>query len=145
MTRDEALRAGWKQRSTGSAFADLVDAFWSRRQGDAWSYAAIADARHVNHRGVVHGGLLLGFADHALGLAVWEQVGRRPVATVHLGLQFVDAAQPGEFIELDVNVTRTTRSLVFVRGTLRFQTRIIATADGLWKILGSGSAPDVPN
>lgn len=136
MTPQEATAAGWKPRSAANGFSELVGAFWSRRDGDTWRYAALPDERHVNNRGVVHGGMLLTFADHALGLAIWERIGRRPSATAQLNFHFVDAAQPGEFLEMDAEIVHTSRSMVFVRGTIRAEARVVAAADGIWKILG---------
>ncbi len=123
-------------------FTELVGGFWSRRDGDGWRYAALPDERHVNNRGVLHGGLLLTFADHALGMTVWERAGRRPCATVQLNVQFVAAGRPGALLELDAEVIRTARTLVFMRGTIRAGTRTVAVADGIWKMLGP--APPAP-
>ena len=144
MTPQEATASGWKPRSAATGFPELVGAFWSRRDGDTWRYGALADERHVNNRGVVHGGLLLTFADHALGLTIWERIGRRNCATAQLNFHFVDAAQPGEFLELDAEIVRTTRSMVFVRGTIRTGSRTVAAADGIWKILGPPAGSPEP-
>ena len=50
-------------------------------------------------------------------------------------LRFIDAVQIGEFVESTQQVVRKTRSVIFVRGTLMVGPRVIATADGIWKIL----------
>lgn len=142
MTPEEATAAGWKPLSPAAGFTGLVGAFWSRRDGDRWRYAALPDERHVNNRGVTHGGFLLTFMDHGLGLTIWEQVGRRHCATAQLNLHFVDATWPGELLELEPEVVRTARSMVFVRGTVRAGTRTVAAADGIWKILGPLSGGD---
>ena len=141
MTAEQAASAGWSPRSAATGFPELVGGFWSRRDGDGWRYAVLPGERHVNNRGVVHGGLLLTFADHALGLTVWERAGRRPCATAQLNMQFVDAAQPGELLELDAEIVRMARSLVFVRGTIRAGERTVATVDGIWKLLGPPPGP----
>ncbi len=137
MNAEEAQAAGWKLGPRGSAFPDLVGPFWSRRDADRWRHAALTDARHANNNGVVHGGLLLSFADNALGMTVWHHIGRRPCATIELSMQFVDAVQPGDLVELDAEIVRATRSVVFVRGTLSVADRTVATATGIWKILAA--------
>jgi acyl-coenzyme A thioesterase PaaI-like protein len=48
----------------------------------------------------------------------------------------VDAVHVGDFVEMDCEVVRKTRSVVFMRGTLTVGGRIVATADGIWKLLG---------
>lgn len=136
MTPQDVAAAGWSARSVATGFPELVGGFWSRRDGDGWRYAALPGEQHVNNRGVIHGGMLLTFADCGLGLTIWERAGRRDCATAQLGMQFVDAAQPGELLELDVDIVRMARSMVFVRGTIRAGTRTVAAADGIWKLLG---------
>ncbi len=73
--------------------------------------------------------VLLAFVDHLLGLTVWEHAGRRPCATIHSNMQFVDAVSPGDLIGIGVAVVRSTRSVVFMRGDLT---------------VGSGQAPARP-
>ena len=137
MTADEVEQAGWTQAHSTGTFSDTAGPFWSRRTGDNLRYGVLAEPRHTNYRGVVHGGLLLTFADHALGMAVWEQIGRVPAATIQLDMQFVDAVRPGDFVELDADIVRATRSVVFVRGSLTVAERSIAMASGVWKILSA--------
>ena len=104
----------------------------------------LADARHGNKRGVVHGGMLATAFDVALGNASWAAAGQRPSATVQLTVQFVGALQLGEFAVVGTEIVRATRSLVFVRGTMRVGERVVATADGVWKILAWRGEAYVP-
>jgi acyl-coenzyme A thioesterase PaaI-like protein len=87
---------------------------------------------------VVHGGMLMSFADDVLGMTVWEAAGRRPCTTVQLNTHFVSPARAGEFVEGRAEVLRATRTVVFVRGTLSVAGRTVVAADGVWKILGAG-------
>ena len=138
MTAEEAENAGWKRMGRAAGFSELAGPFWSRRDGDEWRYGALAEPKHMNNRGVVHGGLLLTLADHALGFAVWEHVGRASCATIQLDMQFLDAVRPGDFVEVDPAIVRATRSVVFVRGSLAVAGRTVAAANGIWKILATG-------
>ena len=47
----------------------------------------------------------------------------------------------GEFAEIEVEIVRATRSLVFLRGVMRVGDRVVATADGVWKILAWPGVP----
>ena len=127
--------AGWEPyRDEG--FIGLVGPFWSRPKGDGFEYAFRAEQKHHNRRGVVQGGMLMTFADRSMGMTCWYANGRVPQATVQLDMQFVDAVQIGEFVECHVKVVRRTRSLGFMSGELVVGTRIVATANGVWKTLG---------
>ena len=97
----------------------------------------MAEQRHLNMGGVVHGGMLMSFADDALGMTVWQAVGRRPCTTVQLNTQFVSPVRLGELVEVRAEVLRATRTVVFVRGVVEVAGRTVVHADGVWKILGT--------
>ena len=135
-SHDELLAAGWEILDTGS-FIELVGDVYAKQDGEDVRYGFIAKPQHQNRRGVLHGGVLAAFADRALALAGRRVNDGLPQATIELSLRFIDAVQIGEFVESKQEVMRKTRSVIFVRGTLMVGTRIVATADGIWKILAS--------
>ncbi|HKG76799.1 MAG TPA: PaaI family thioesterase, partial [Beijerinckiaceae bacterium] len=91
--------------------------------------------KHANLNNVVQGGMLMTFTDRAFGRTAWQVAGRS-TATIQFDMQFVSAARIGEFIETQPEVVRHTSALVLMRGTLFTGSRIVATAHGVWKILG---------
>lgn len=129
-----AVPEGWVVRP-GKAFSTFVGPFYQRAGGDARRCGFVADERHGNKRGVVHGGMLATAFDVALGNASWDAAGQKPCATVQLNVHFMGAMQLGDFAEIAADVVRVTRSLVFLRGTMTVGERVIASADGVWKIL----------
>ena len=127
--------AGWElYRDEG--FIGLVGPFWSRPNGDSVLYAFLAESKHHNRRGVVQGGMLMTFADRSMGMTCWYANERQPQATVQLDMHFIDAVQIGEFVEAKCKVVRRTRSLIFMSAELVVGTRVVATANGVWKTLG---------
>ena len=128
--------AGWERRGTGN-FSVLTGPFWARRDGEGWVYGLVVEDRHLNGAGIVHGGLLVTLADSALGLTVWDAAGRVPCVTVQLNTQFISAVLPGEFIEARAEILRRATSTVFIRGVLTVGDRIVAAADGVWKVLAA--------
>ena len=79
--------------------------------------------------------------DTALGLAGREASGGLPSATVQLTVNFLDALKVGEFATVRCQVVRATGSLIFLRGAMTAGGRVVATADGVWKILRSAGSP----
>ncbi len=130
----EGIPEGWVERS-GKAFRTHVGPFYSPPGEENLGFGFLADERHGNKRGVVHGGMLATAFDVALGEACWEAAKQRPCATVQLNVHYVGAVQLGEFAYVRSELVRATRSLVFLRGTMTVGDRIVATADGVWKIL----------
>ncbi len=126
---------GWEPyRDEG--FIGLVGPFWTRRSGDSYRYAFLAEPKHHNRRGIVQGGMLMTFADRAMGMTCWYANERQPQATVQLDVHFIDAVQIGEFVEARCEVVRRTRSLIFMSAELVVGSRVVATAKGVWKTLG---------
>ena len=85
---------GW-ERVRGHNFGELVGPIW--RKGDALFGIVTAD-KHRNHRGIVHGGLLMTFADQAMGMTGRRKTGEKPHATIELNMQFVGGVKVGIFL-----------------------------------------------
>lgn len=123
--------AGWTQRIP-SGLPPMANPLWMR--GAEFGFQTRAE--HANGRGVVHGGVLATFIDHALGLTVREAIGGgMNLATIQLDLHYLAAAMPGQFLVASGEVTRRTRSVVFIRGMLRHGETTVVAATGIWKIL----------
>ena len=131
----DPLADGWKVLPE-RGFPVHVGTFLSKKFGDAYRLGFVAEERHANVGGVVHGGMLMTFIDDMLGLTVHMAVGRRPVSTIQLNNRFVSPARPGDFVVCVPEVQRITRSVVFIRGDLFVGERLVLSADGVWKILG---------
>jgi acyl-coenzyme A thioesterase PaaI-like protein len=129
---------GWRALP-GAALPGSLGAPWAKKIGDHWLYGLLTGPEHANPNGVVHGGVLMAFADHGLSFLAWEAAERAPCTTIQLNTHFLDAIQPGEFIELHGEVTRRTRGLVFVRAVILAhhadKTREVGAIDGIWRVL----------
>jgi acyl-coenzyme A thioesterase PaaI-like protein len=95
----------------------------------------LTTAEHANPQGVLHGGILMTFADHGLSMLAWEAAQRAPCTTIQLNTHFLAPVEPGQFVELRGEVTRATKGLVFVRGILAVGDRDVAAVDGIWRVL----------
>jgi uncharacterized protein (TIGR00369 family) len=131
---DPAAR-GWVQRNDEPGFIAMVGPLWETRDDDGPLLAFLAQPMHRNRRGVVHGGMLMTFADQALGLFSWEANGGVPQATIQLDTHFIAPVTVGEFVEARAKVTRRTRSLIFMTGTIYVGDRVVAISQGIWKTL----------
>ena len=99
-------------------------------------YAIRVEDHHCNMRKVAHGGMLMTFADLALGQAVWDATNRAPSVTLNMQTQFLKSARQGDWIEVAPELTRRTRALVFMRGDFTVGGEIVMTASSVWKLLG---------
>ena len=130
--------AGWTPRRGGGSFFALIGPLWARREDDGWAYAIVADERHLNPQGIVHGGMLTALADHALSAIAWEDAGRRACVTIALDTQFMGAVRPGQFVEARGKVARRTSSLSFVQGGLWVGGHQVLAASAVLRLLAAG-------
>jgi uncharacterized protein (TIGR00369 family) len=134
----DPAREGWIVRNDEPGLMALVGPLWQQGGPEDLTFGFLAEEKHLNRRGVVHGGMLMAFADQALGLAAREVHGGLPQATIQLDTQFIAPAVAGEFVVVKPEVVRRTRSILFMRGTLAVGERAVASSQGIWKVLSSG-------
>jgi acyl-coenzyme A thioesterase PaaI-like protein len=125
---------GWRPMRSAAMPAN-IGLPWAKQIDNHWRYGLLTTPEHANPQGVLHGGILMTFADHGLSMLAWEAAQRAPCTTIQLNTHFLAAVQPGEFIELRGDVTRATKGLVFVRGILSAGDRDVGAVDGIWRVL----------
>lgn len=131
----EQLKAeGWRQSAT-PGFVELIGPLWWRGDIEQREFAFLAEPRHGNRIGIVHGGMLMSFADNALGeLAAGVLAGPR-CATIQLQLQFAAAARIGDLVVCRPEIIRRSMTLIFLRGLLSARGKTLASAEGIWKVI----------
>lgn len=77
----------------------------------------IAEPRHMNGGGFMHGGCFLTFADFAC-FSIADEVLGGPSVTVNLSGDFLSSAQAGDMMEATGEVTRAGGRLLYVRGII---------------------------
>lgn len=126
--------ADWTRREM-KGIPGSLNALWTCRDADGnWRYGVQLDKSHANAQGMVHGGVLMSFMDHAMSLVIWEAVDRAFCATVHLDSHFLAAIKPPAFVELQPEILRKGKKLVYARGTLRVDSEAVMEATGVWSI-----------
>jgi len=90
--------------------------------------AVVVDARdeHLNPHGSVHGGLLATMLDVAMGNAVAEAGGERPV-TVALSITYLEPGQRGR-LSATAQVRKRGKRLIIVEGEVQQDGDVLADA-----------------
>ena len=125
---------GWTIVET-SGFLHLIGPLWQRLVNGVHEYALITEDKHHNRRGLVQGGVLMTFADRTCGITARYVSGKPTLATVQLDTHFVEAGKIGEVLISRPHVVRSTRSLIFVSTEVTVDKRVLAMANGVFKIL----------
>ncbi|MDE0944511.1 MAG: PaaI family thioesterase [Alphaproteobacteria bacterium] len=89
---------------------------------------------HLNNAGIIHGGMVMSFADNLLARAV-SNSGTGMAVTLHMTSDFIGPAHLGDWVEGKAHVTRTTRTLVFVEGEIYTRKRTMMTAKAVFRRL----------
>jgi uncharacterized protein (TIGR00369 family) len=139
MKNDLAIPQGFRrvERPTRNPFNELVGPFYERRQGEAVALGLRIEERHLNSRGFCHGGLLATLADLALGYAMLAAAkGLTNFVTVHLSVDYVDAAREGDWVESQADIQRIGSKLAFANCYLISGERRIVHASAIFALPG---------
>ncbi|GJE57658.1 MULTISPECIES: PaaI family thioesterase [Methylobacterium] len=129
---DTAFPQGWTPFED-PGFIALTGPVYHRDGRKAFAFQA--EPKHGNLVGIVHGGMLVTFADRALSIVAMEAMDGAGCVTIEMNTQFVGAAKIGDVVETVPEVVRKTSSLVFVRAILTCEGRPLASISGIWKVL----------
>jgi acyl-coenzyme A thioesterase PaaI-like protein len=125
---------GWAIVET-TGFLHLIGPLWHRLVNGEHEYALATEDKHHNRRGLVQGGVLMTFADRTCGMTARYVSGKPTLATVQLDTHFVETGKIGEVLISRPRVVRSTRSLIFITTEVTVEKRVIAMANGVFKIL----------
>ena len=141
-TGAEAARhipAGFAPITHSAAFGAMIGPIYERTGADGFVRAFRVEERHTNGRGVLHGGMLLAFADIVLAQAGLV-AGAGAAATVRMATEFIAPGSLGDWVEGRARVSRKTGSLIFTFGEISVGDRPLMTASGLFMMVGGRSA-----
>jgi uncharacterized protein (TIGR00369 family) len=129
--------AGYQTWEEGhDPFEDHVGPFFFREEAPGrYRCAFIAEPKHVNGGGFMHGGMIMTFADFAL--FVFARPALIPegahAVTVSLTGDFTASVYPGDFVESTGEIVHAGRSMIFIRGTIFVGDRTALAFSGVIK------------
>ncbi len=128
ITFEEVGHLGYMGHNGGFQFRQVSDL--------EYEYRATIQDFHLNNNGITHGGFIMTLMDSGLGTSVYRSLGGdKKIATISLDVKFVAPSHKGDILVGSARIIKKTRSMVFVRGELQVEDHVIATGDGIWKIL----------
>ncbi len=134
-TNIDAPTNNWERREMKGIPASLGAIYTCRDDNGNWRYGAQLDASHANAQGMIHGGVLMTFLDHALSMLVWEKADRAMCSTVHLDSHFLSAVFPPAFVELEGEILKQGKLIAFARGVLKVDGKAVVEGKGVWNIV----------
>lgn len=124
-------------RNYSDPFEDHAGPFWFKVSEDGGVETLLRPKPEVmNMLGSTHGGALMTFADFTLCCAGFAEETPEAVVTVSFACEFVAAGREAGDITGRSKCVRRTRSLMFIRGELEQNGRVLLTFSGVGKPVG---------
>ena len=133
---------GFRPLNRVAAFLDMIGPIYVKSEGKSRIVAVHIQEKHLNMRGIAHGGMLVSLADSALGINLsYYSEPPKPMVTVSLSTDFLEPAKLGDWLEAHVSVQRMGVHLAFANCNLHVGRKSVLRASGVFFILSSVATP----
>tara|TARA_Y100000590_G_scaffold286812_1_gene322672 strand:- start:1464 stop:1850 length:387 start_codon:yes stop_codon:yes gene_type:complete len=124
----------FKQISTKSGFLKNNGGLLFRKiKNNKFEFKTKIKKIHLNRSQITHGGYICSIIDAGVGTAAHTLVNGKSCVTISLDIKFISPTRYNDQIIGSVSVDKKTKSLIFLRCTLKSKNKIIASASGIWK------------
>lgn len=137
MSETFAIPEGFRPINRGGQFIQMIGPLYYRLPEQGCSIIALRiEEKHLNIRGIAHGGMLVTLADSALGIALsMSRTPPQPMVTVNLTTDFVDSAHAGDWVEAHVDIQRIGKRMAFANCYLHVGEKRILRASGVFALM----------
>jgi len=137
MSHQLPIPDGFRPLHRGGPFLAMLGPLYYRKDEQDRSVIAMhIEEKHLNIRGIAHGGMLVTLADSALGIALsMSRTPPQPMVTVNLSTDFADSAHPGDWVEAHVDIQRVGKRMAFANCYLHVGDKRILRASGVFALM----------
>lgn len=115
----------------GFGFIDALQPLYRRVDEESVSFGLVVQAHHCNSMGICHGAVLMTLADVATASGVNHARGvLAGNPTLTLSIDFISAAQQGQWIQADAEQVSLKRRFGFANGAIYNERGIVARFNG---------------
>ncbi len=126
---------GFEPSARMGPFFDLIGPIFTKTDDRGIRLGLRARAEHCNARGFVHAAILAALLDVVCGRNCVARAPARPnLLTVSLTVDYVAAAQDGDWLEASAAVTRAGRRLAFADGRVEVDGQPVAKASAVFAV-----------
>lgn len=127
---------GFEPLSRSSPFIDLVGPLFASRSDEGLLIGFLAEQKHCNTSGFVHGGCLSTVADIALGYnAAGFGAEETPMVTASITIDFAGSARAGDWVVYKTDVQKVGKKVAFANCYVHVGDKRIARASGLFSVV----------
>ena len=136
MSETTNVPEGFRPIQRGGPFLAALGPLYVKTGGGTPVIGLRVEEKHLNTRGIAHGGMLVTLADSALGIALaTSSTPPQPMVTVNLSTDFADPARAGDWIEAHVDIQKVGKRFAFANCYLVVGTRRILRASGVFALV----------
>lgn len=122
-----------------SPYLELIGPIYNKKTTEGLVIGLLAQEKHCNARGLVHGGVFSSLADVALGYnAAFQGKEPTPLVTANLSLDYAGSAKLGDWIEIHSDVQKVGRSMAFANCYFLVGAKRIVRASGVFGVVKHG-------
>lgn len=126
---------GYEIEARHKRFGRMIGPIYKWTKTDEHKRAFIVEEKHINNSGLnCHGGMMMAFADLALGIAVRTRFDR-PWVTVRLITDFVAGAKLGELVEGTGKIYGIENDFITIKGEIWSGERTLVICSGVFKLM----------
>jgi uncharacterized protein (TIGR00369 family) len=128
---------GFEPHYRKSPFTDPWEPLYSQRTDKAVIMGLRLAKPHTNARGLIHGGLIASLADNAMGHSCAARLDHDSprLVTVSLAVDFIGAAEIGQWLSVESDVIKTGGTLCFAQSLIKADGIVIARASGTFRVV----------
>ena len=123
-----SIKPGFMKHNGGILFRKISDT--------EFEFKTTIDKNKLNSAGITHGGYICSIIDAGAGTAAHRASSNSPCVTISLDVKFIGATKIGDEIKGFTKIQKITKSMVFLICYLESNSKLIASASGVWKKLG---------
>ena len=119
-------KVGYMKHNGGLEFRKISDT--------EYEFTTVLQDFHMNASGTTHGGYIMSVLDSGMGTSAHQFI-KGIAVTISLNINFIGGSKPGDIILGYAKMKKQTSSLIFMYGELKCNDRLLATAEGIWKVI----------
>ena len=122
-----SIKPGFMKHNGGILFRKISDT--------EFEFKTVVDEIKLNSAGITHGGYICSIIDAGAGTAAHRASNNFPCVTISLDVKFIGATKLGDEIKGFTKIQKITKSMVFLICHLESNSKLVASASGVWKKL----------
>jgi len=123
-----SIKPGYIKHNGGLLFREI-----SKKE---YEFKTTIKENHLNAAGITHGGYIASIIDSGAGTGAHRVANNLPCVTISLDINFIGTSKLGDEVIGFAKIQKKTKSLVFLICHLECNGKMIASASGIWKIIG---------